>query len=88
MFKAILTQYGEMVNYSNIITIKPNLNWDDAEVDGETGYINPVYEVLATDILGNNIQLGVFPTWEDAENAVKALFAWFSNEAHATYEVK
>lgn len=88
MAKTIVTQFGELVNYDNIIKIGTNVNWDDAEIDEETGTITPDFEMIGTDNSGNTIPFGIYPTMEDAENAVKALYEWLSAEAYAVYEVK
>ncbi|MBR1664081.1 MAG: hypothetical protein IJ696_07130 [Ruminococcus sp.] len=55
--KTIVTQYGEMLNYSNIIKIGVETNWEDAEI-GEDGTIKPDFEMIATDINGNKIPMG------------------------------
>jgi hypothetical protein len=84
--KTIVTQYGEMLNYGNIIKIGVETNWDDAEID-EDGTIHPDFEMIGTDINGTKIPMGNYNTYEDADNAVKALTAWFKNEAFAVYEI-
>lgn len=87
MAKTIVTQFGEMVNYDHIVTISTRVNWEDAEIDEETGSITPDFEMIGTDDSGNIIPFGIYPTMDDAENAVKALTAWLNMEAYAVYEV-
>ena len=43
--------------------------------------------MIGTDDSGNIIPFGIYPTMDDAENAVKALTAWLNMEAYAVYEV-
>ena len=86
MAKNIVTQFGEVVNYDHIVTISTRVNWEDAEIDDE-GNITPDFEMIGTDDNGNVIPFGIYPTMKDAENAVKAFYAWLGMEAYAVYEV-
>lgn len=87
MAKTITTQYGELLNYDNIVKIGVVTNWEDAEIDEETGTIQPDFEMIGTDTNGTQIPMGSYATPEEAENAVKALYEWFGNEAYAVYEI-
>jgi hypothetical protein len=85
--KTIVTQFGEMLNYSNIIKIGVETDWENAEIDEETGTIQPDFEMVGTDINGTKILMGIYASPEEAENAVKALYEWFGNEAFSVYEI-
>ena len=37
MAKTIVTQFGEFLNYANIVKIGIITNWEDAEIDEESG---------------------------------------------------
>ena len=56
MAKTIVTQFGEFLNYANIVKIGVETNWDDAEIDEENGTIKPDFEMIGTDTAGNKIQ--------------------------------
>ncbi|MBP3249923.1 MAG: hypothetical protein J6M48_06170 [Ruminococcus sp.] len=86
MAKTIYTQFDEMVNYDNIVKIGIKTNWEDADIL-EDGTIVPDFEMIGKDVTGMEIPLGIYKTYEEAENAVKALNEWFSAEAYAVYEV-
>lgn len=88
MAKTIVTQFGEMLNYDNLVKIGVITNWDDAEIDEESGTIKPDYEMIGTDTNGNQIPMGIYETPDEAENALKALYEWLSCEAYAVYEIK
>lgn len=47
MAKTIATQYGEFLNYDNLVKIGIEMNWDDAEPD-ENGIVTPDYEMIGT----------------------------------------
>ena len=89
MAKTIATQYGEFLNYDNLVKIGIEMNWDDAEPD-EDGIITPDYEMIGigTDTSGNQIPMGNYKTPEEAEAALKDLHDWLAMEAYAVYEVK
>ena len=57
MAKTIVTQFGEFLNYSNIVKIGIITNWEDAEIDEESGTIKPDFEMIATDNCGNEIPM-------------------------------
>lgn len=84
--KTIVTQFGEMLNYANIVKIGVEMNWEDAEV-AEDGTVTPDYEMIGTDINGNKIPMSIYPDYKDADNAVRELISWFQNEAFAVYEI-
>ncbi len=56
MAKTIVTQFGEFLNYANIVKIGIITNWEDAEIDEESGTITPDYEMIATDNLWASMQ--------------------------------
>ena len=85
MAKTIVTQFGEFLNYANIVKIGVETNWDDAEIDEENGTIKPDFEMIGTDTAGNKIPMGIYDT--PADNALKALHDWLSTEAYAVYEI-
>lgn len=87
MAKTIVTQFGEMLNYDNIVKISVITNWEDAEIDEESGTIKPDFEMIGKDITGMDIPMGIYDTPEEAENAVKALHDWLSSESYAVYEI-
>ena len=87
MAKTIVTQFGEFLNYANIVKIGVETNWDDAEIDEENGTIKPDFEMIGTDIAGNKIPMGIYDTPDEADNALKALHDWLSTEAYAVYEI-
>ena len=87
MAKTIATQYGEFLNYDNLVRIGIEMNWDDAEPD-EDGIITPDYEMIGMDTSGNKIPMGNYATPEEAEAALKDLHDWLAVEAYAVYEVK
>ena len=37
MAKTIVTQFGEFLNYDNLVKIGVVTNWEDAEIDEEDG---------------------------------------------------
>ena len=86
MAKTIVTQFGEFLNYANIVKIGVETNWDDAEIDEENGTIKPDFEMIGTDTAGNKIPMGIYDTPDEADNALKALHDWLSTEAYAVYE--
>ena len=88
MAKTIVTQFGEFLNYDNLVRIGIITNLEDAEVDEESGTITPDYEMIGTDTAGNQIPMGIYPTPEAAEAALTDLHNWLSAEAYAVYEVK
>ena len=88
MAKTIVTQFGEFLNYANIVKIGVETNWDDAEIDEENGTIKPDFEMIGTDTAGNKIPMGIYDTPDEADNALKALHDWLSTEAYAVYEIK
>lgn len=87
MAKTIVTQFGEFLNYTNIVKIGVETNWDDAEIDEENGTIKPDFEMIGTDTAGNKIPMGIYDTPDEADNALKALHDWLSTEAYAVYEI-
>lgn len=87
MAKTIITQFGEFLNYANIVKIGVETNWDDAEIDEENGTIKPDFEMIGTDTAGNKIPMGIYDTPDEADNALKALHDWLSTEAYAVYEI-
>lgn len=88
MAKTIVTQFGEFLNYDNIVKIGIITNWEDAEIDEESGTIKPDYEIIGTDTSGNHIPMGIYETPDEAEAALKDLYNWLNTEAYAVYEVK
>lgn len=88
MAKTIVTQFGEFLNYANIVKIGIETNWADAEIDEESGTITPDYEMIGTDTTGTRIPMGIYATPDEAESALKALYEWLSSEAYAVYEIK
>ena len=87
MAKTIVTQFGEFLNYDNLVRIGVETNWDDAEIDEENGTIKPDYEMIGTDTAGNKIPMGIYETPDEADKALKALHDWLSTEAYAVYEI-
>lgn len=87
MAKTIVTQFGEFLNYDNLVKIGVETNWDDAEIDEENGTIKPDYEMIGTDTAGNKIPMGIYETPDEADKALKALHDWLSTEAYAVYEI-
>ena len=87
MAKTIVTQFGEFLNYANIVKIGVETNWDDAEIDEENGTIKPDFEMIGTDTAGNKIPMGIYDAPDEADNALKALHDWLSTEAYAVYEI-
>ena len=87
MAKTIVTQFGEFLNYANIVKIGVETNWDDAEIDEENGTIKPDFEMIGTDTAGNKIPMGIYDTPDEEDNALKALHDWLSTEAYAVYEI-
>ena len=87
MAKTIVTQFGEFLNYANIVKIGVETNWDDAEIDEENGTIKPDFEMIGTDTAGNKIPMGIYDTPDEADNALKALHDWLSTEAYDVYEI-
>lgn len=88
MAKTIVTQFGECLNYDNIVKIGIITNWEDAEIDEESGTIKPDYELIGTDVSGMKIPMGIYETPAEAEAALKDLKDWLNREAFAVYEVK
>ncbi|MBP1536007.1 MAG: hypothetical protein IK999_18090 [Ruminococcus sp.] len=88
MSKTIVTQFGEFLNYDNLVKIGIATNWEDAEIDEESGTIKPDFEMIGTDTAGNRIPMGIYETPEEAEAALKDLHDWLGTEAYAVYEVK
>lgn len=88
MAKTIVTQFGEFLNYDNLVKIGIVTNWEDAEINEEDGTISPDYEMIGTDTSGNQIPMGNYKTPEAAEAALADLHNWLSAEAYAVYEVK
>lgn len=86
MAKTIYTQFDEMVNYDNIVKIGIKTNWEDADISDD-GTIDPDFEMVGRDITGLEIPIGIYKTYKEAEEAVKALHEWFKNQAYAVYEV-
>ena len=87
MAKTIVTQFGEFLNYDNLVRIGVETNWDDAEIDEANGTSKPDYEMIGTDTAGNKIPMGIYETPDEADKALKALHDWLSTEAYAVYEI-
>ncbi len=87
MAKTIVTQFGEFLNYANIVKIGIETNWEDADINEENGTIKPDYEMIGTDTAGNKIPMGIYETPDKAEAALGALHNWLSAEAYAVYEI-
>ena len=87
MAKTIVTQFGEFLNYDNLVRIGVETNWDDAEIDEANGTIKPDYEMIGTETAGNKIPMGIYETPDEADKALKALHDWLSTEAYAVYEI-
>ena len=85
MAKTIVTQFGEFLNYDNLVRIGIITNWEDAEVDQESGTITPDYEMIGTDTAGNQIPMGIYATPDEAEAVLKDLHDWLSMEAYTAY---
>ena len=85
MAKTIVTQFGEFLNYDNLVRIGIITNWEDAEVDEESGTITPDYEMIGTDTAGNQIPMGIYATPDEAEAVLKDLHDWLSMEAYTAY---
>lgn len=81
MAKTIVTQFGEFLNYDNLVRIGIITNWEDAEIDEESGTITPDYEMIGTDTAGNQIPMGIYATPDEAEAALKDLHDWLGMEA-------
>ena len=88
MAKTIVTQFGEFLNYDNLVKIGVVTNWEDAEINEENGTISPDYEMVGTDTSGNSIPMGIYKTPDEAEAALKDLHDWLAIEAYAVYEIK
>ena len=88
MAKTIVTQFGEFLNYDNLVKIGIVTNWEDAEINEEDGTISRDYEMIGTDTSGNRIPMGIYKTPDEAETALKDLHDWLAIEAYAVYEVK
>ena len=88
MAKTIVTQFGEFLNYDNLVKIGVVTNWEDAEIDEESGTIKPDFEMIGTDTAGNRIPMGIYETPDEADAALKDLHDWLNTEAYAVYEVK
>ncbi len=88
MAKTIVTQFGEFLNYDNLVKIGVVTNWEDAEIDEESGTIKPDFEMIGTDTAGNRIPMGIYETPDEAEAALKDLHDWLNTEAYSVYEVK
>lgn len=69
-----------------IVKIGIKTNWEDADISDD-GTIAPDFEMVVRDITGLEIPIGIYKTYEEAEEAVKALHEWFKNQAYAVYEV-
>ena len=68
--KTIYTQFDEMVNYDNIVKIGIKTNWEDADISDD-GTIAPDFEMVGRDITGLEIPIGIYKTYEEAEEAVR-----------------
>ena len=88
MAKTIVTQFGEFLNYDNLVKIGVVTNWEDAEIDESSGTIKPDFEMIGTDTAGNRIPMGIYETPDEAEAALKDLHDWLNTEAYSVYEVK
>ena len=87
MAQTIVTQYGDYLVYDNLVSIGIVTNWEDAEIDEESGTISPDYEMIATDTSGNKIPMGNYATPDEAREAMAALHDWLGVKAHAVYEM-
>lgn len=65
MAKTIYTQFDEMVNYDNIVKIGIKTNWEDADISDD-GTIDPDFEMVGRDIMGLEIPIGIYKTYEEA----------------------
>lgn len=88
MSKTIVTQFGDILNYDNLVRIGIFTNWEDAEIDVENGIIKPDLEIIGTDTAGNKIPMAVYEKPDEAENALKAIHDWLAKEAYSVYEIK
>ena len=83
----IVTQFGEFVIYENLTKLGIMVDWEDGEVDEETGFLDPKYELVGTDVSGIDIPMGIYDTKEEAEQAMRDLYHWLDHKAYAVYEL-
>lgn len=86
-YSTIITQFGEYVVYENLIKIGIFEDWEDAEIDKETGTPKPMYEMIGRDVSGMEIPMGIFNTEEEANKAMADLYNWLDQKAFAVYEM-
>lgn len=86
-YSTIITQFGEYVIYENLVKIGISTNWEDAEIDEDTGTIKPSFEMIGRDVSGMDIPMGIYNTLEEAEQAMSDLHSWLDHKAFAVYEM-
>ena len=86
-YSTIITQFGEYVIYENLTKIGISTNWEDAEIDENTGTIKPSFEMIGRDVSGMDIPMGIYDTYEEAEQALKELHDWLDHKAFSVYEM-
>lgn len=80
----IISQTGELVNYSNITSIYPT----DIEVeDTETSKTTPLSGIVAHTVSGEKLQLAIFETEEEFEKTWKELEKWLENGNYPIFRI-
>lgn len=80
MAKSIITQEGNIVNYSNLLAI-----YVDEDRDDNGNLLG--YELLGTDNTQTAIVLGSFADERSAEKTKADLIRWLQGEAFSTFEM-
>lgn len=80
MAKSIITQEGNIVNYSNLLAI-----YVDEDRDDNGNLLG--YELLGTDSTQTAIVLGSFADEQSAEKTKADLIRWLQGEAFSTFEM-
>ena len=86
MAKTITTQYGEFLNYDNLVRIGVVTNWEDAEPD-ENGIVTPDYEMVGTDVKNGEILLYHSSDYEEVMKVQRDITRWLQSEAFSTFEM-
>lgn len=80
MAKSIITQDGNIVNYSNLLAV-----YVDEDRDDDGNLLG--FELLGSDSTKTAIVLGRFADEQSAEKTKAAMIRWLQGEAFSTFEM-
>ena len=80
MAKTIITQSGELINYSNVVSVSVD---SGAKKDSQN---NKLFSVKAVTTNGQNTIIGSYDSCYEAHKAKDKLVEWLQSEIYGVYE--